>query len=55
MRVLQSGREIATLIYMTDTGRSIQTSHNTVSVTADNTPIILSAGFSLNSFSVGDQ
>ena len=47
MRVMQSGRYIATLVYMTDTNQSVERSPDITAETIRNTPLILSSGFSL--------
>ena len=52
MRVMQSGRYIATLIYMTDTHQAVERAPAITTETARNTPLILSSGFSLLPLSV---
>lgn len=55
MHVMQSGRHIATLVYMTDLNESVERSTVITPDTSRNTPLILSSGFSLLPLSISTQ
>lgn len=55
MHVMQSGRHIATLVYMTDLNQSVERSTVITPDTIRNTPHILSSGFSLLPLSLSTQ
>lgn len=52
LRVIQSGREIATLIYITDSNQAVERAPAITTETVRNTPVILSSGFSLLPLSI---
>lgn len=47
MSVMQDGKEIATLVYMTDSSLSVERVNKATTQTPRNTPVILSSGFSI--------
>ena len=52
---MQSGRHIATLVYITDSARSVERALSLTPETPRNTPVILSSGFSLIPVSVSSS